>query len=240
MLVKAIKTHRIAIDEDIERILDAYVPDLEEATILVVTSKIISVCQGRVVAKDTIAKVDLIRQEADLVIESDNPYGVCLTIKDNILIPSAGIDESNGDNVYILYPKNVQATAELIWNYLRGKHGLKQLGVLITDSHTTPMRRGVTGIALGWCGFAPLHSYIGTPDLYGYPLRMTQVNLLDSLATSAVFLMGEGCEQTPLALIVDAPKIRFLLRPPSACEIESVVIPMAEDLYAPLFCNMQR
>jgi dihydrofolate synthase / folylpolyglutamate synthase len=223
MRIKAIKTHRIECGESLEKIIDAYVKELHEQTIVVITSKIVSICQRRVVAKDMISKEDLIKQEADMIIKSDNAYGIYLTIKNNILIPSAGIDESNGDNVYILYPKNVQGTAKFIWNYLRSKHGLKNLGVLITDSHTTPMRRGVTGIALSWCGFELLHSYIGTPDLYGHPLRMTQINILDSLATAAVFLMGEGCEQTPLAKIIDAPKIKFVQRTPTTEERASVI-----------------
>ncbi len=234
MHVKAIKTHRIQCGESLERIIDEYVKNISEKTIIVITSKIISICQKRVVAKDSITKEALIKQEADVVIKSNNTYGVYLTIKNNILIPSAGIDESNGDNVYILYPENVQSSAEYIWNYLRKKHQLENLGILITDSHTTPMRLGVTGIALAWCGFAPLHSYIGTPDLYGHPLRMTQVNILDSLATSAVFLMGEGCEQTPLAIITDAPKINFVQNVPTAEEKDSIIISMAEDLYAPI------
>ncbi len=235
MLVEAIKTHRIECGENLEQIIDKYVTNINERAILVITSKIISICQGRTVAKGSITKEELIQQEADLVIKSNNIYGIHLTIKNNILIPSAGIDESNGDNVYILYPENVQAVAESIWNYLRKKHQLKNLGILITDSHTTPMRRGVTGIALGWCGFAPLHSYIGKPDLYGHPLRVTQINILDSLATSAVFLMGEGSERTPIAKIINAPKIEFVDFPPTTEEIESITIHPEEDLYASIF-----
>lgn len=235
MLVKAIKTHRIECGEQLEQIIDKYVPSLNEGDILVITSKIISICQNRVVSKNSISKEELIKQEADLVIKSNNTHGVHLTIKNNILIPSAGIDESNGDNVYILYPENTQEVAQRLWDYLRNKYHVKDLGILITDSHTTPMRRGVTGIALAWCGFAPLYSYIGTPDLYGRPLRMTQTNIIDSLATAAVFLMGEGCEQTPMAKISCAHKIKFLHRYPTPEEIANIVISVEEDLYAPIF-----
>lgn len=235
MLVEAIKTHRIECGENLKQIIDKYVLSINDGDILVITSKVVSICQGRTVAKNSISKEELIKQEADLVIKSNNTYGVHLTIKNNILIPSAGIDESNADNVYILYPDNIQGVAENLWDYLCKKHQLKNLGILITDSHTTPMRRGVTGIALAWCGFAPLHSYVGAPDLYGRPLRMTHINILDSLATSAVFLMGEGAEQTPIAIISDAPKIKFLDRHPNKEEIASVVIPVEDDLYAPIF-----
>lgn len=234
MNIEAIKTHRIECNESLEEILDRYISILLEESIVVVTSKIVSLCQGRVVAKSTCNKDELIKKESDAIVDTTNSlYNIYLTIKNHILIPSAGIDESNADDVYILYPEDLESVASNIWSYLRDKYHLNRLGVLITDSHTTPMRRGVTGIALGWCGFEPLHSYIGQPDIYGNPLRVTQINLIDALATSAVLVMGEGSEQTPLAMIKNAPKIRFQDRPPTAQEKESIIIPMEEDLYAP-------
>jgi F420-0:gamma-glutamyl ligase len=75
---------------------------------------------------------------------------------------------------------------------------------------------------------------VGKPDLYDKSMRITQINLLDALATSAVLVMGEGNEQTPLAVISDAPKISFLTRPPTSAEEQIILIPMEEDLYAPL------
>lgn len=235
MHTKAIKTHKINIGESLERILDQYLNHLNDGDIVAITSKIVSLCQGRVVEKSLIAKHDLIEQEADSILYADhNPYDLYLTIKGNILIPSAGIDESNGNNVYILYPENVQSVAHTIWQYLRTKFSIKNLGIVITDSHTTPMRRGVTGITLGWCGFEPLYSYVNKPDIYGNLMHVTQSNILDALATAAVFVMGEGCEQTPLAIISNAPKISFVSRPPSDQEEKNITISMAEDLYAPL------
>lgn len=241
MHIEVIKTHRIQCGESINLILDHYIPALEEQSILAISSKIISISQGRVVAKSEHDKETLVRQEADAVIDSAyQNYGVYLTIKNNRLIPSAGIDESNGDGVYILYPRNIQEIAFSLWTDLRKKHAIEHLGIIITDSHVTPLRRGVIGIALGWCGFEALYSYIGKLDIYGQPLRVTQINLLDALATSAVLMMGEGCEQTPLALIRNAPKLNFLLRPPTSQEEQDISIPMHEDLYAPLFMELWR
>lgn len=233
-----IKTHLIQSGESLEKVLDLYIPAPKEQSVVAITSKIISVCQGRLVARDGCNKRELIHAEADaVVVAAANPYELYLTVKNDILIPSAGIDESNGDDVYILYPEKIQETAAAIWNYLRAKHKVEHLGVIITDSHTTPMRRGVTGISLGWCGFKPLYSYIGKPDIYQKPLKVTQINLLDALATSAVLMMGEGDEMTPMALIQDAPKIEFVTRIPTAEEEKSVVIPMEEDIYAPLLMS---
>ena len=96
-----------------------------------------------------INKDDLIKQEADLLLKTEeNLYNIYLTIKNGLLIPSAGIDESNVDGVYVLYPLDVWHVTERVWRYLLAKHNIETLGVIITDSHTTIMRRGVTGIAL--------------------------------------------------------------------------------------------
>lgn len=234
MYVQAIQTHLIQQGESWKTILDSYVSTLPECSILAVTSKILSLCQGRVVPKTEISKKALLRQEADAILEGEeSPYDLTLTLKNNILIPSAGIDESNGQGTYVLYPEDIQGLAVEIWKYLREKHALNHCGVIITDSHTTPLRRGVTGIALGWCGFNPLRSYIGTEDLFGDPLRVTQSNLLDGLAAAAVLVMGEGNECTPLALIKEGPPLCFFDRPPTRAEQKNISISIEEDLYRP-------
>jgi len=233
MKTHAIKTHLIQLDESLPALLDRYLPPLEENSIVVVTSKIVSLSEGRTIQKK-IGKETLIKQEADAYLDEPNPHGVLLTIKNGILIPNAGIDESNANGVYILYPKDSHLSARKIWEHLRTQHRLRHLGVLITDSHTSPMRWGVTGIALAWCGFAPLNNYIGTPDCFGRHLHFTKANVVDALAASAVFAMGEGNEQTPLALITELEKVTFVESAPTQEEIESLKIPMQEDLYGPL------
>ncbi|EPP28623.1 Gamma-glutamyl ligase family protein, partial [Chlamydia psittaci 84-8471/1] len=81
---------------------------------------------------------------------------------------------------------------------------------------------------------SPLYSYIGKPDCFGRPLRMTQINLLDALAVSAVLCMGEGNEHTPIALIEDAPKITFHSLPTLQSDLSALDINEKEDLYGPL------
>jgi putative folate metabolism gamma-glutamate ligase len=238
MHIKTYRTHPITIKDSLFELIDSYLPPLKERAILVVTSKIISLCEGSVVEKHTVdSKEALIQQTADAYLE-DRPRmhdSIQLTIKNHILIPSAGIDESNGNGMYILYPKNIQQSAISIWDYVRNRDHLQELGVLITDSHTAPMRRGVLGIGLGWCGFKPLYSYVGKPDCFGVPLRVTLANHLDALAIAAVFCMGEGNEQTPFATIENALKIEFQLAPPTDAELDELCIPIEEDIYAPLF-----
>jgi len=227
--------------DSIHHVLDEYIKSVKEGTVVAITSKIISLCQNRVVSKNHAnSKYELIQNEADAYLAEDQSlYNVHLTIKNNILIPSAGIDESNGGGMYILYPENIQQTALNIWEHLRNQHHVKKLGIIITDSHVTPLRQGVVGIALGWCGFEPLYSYVGEPDIFNQPLRVTQINLLDALATSAVLMMGEGAEQTPIALIKDAPKIKFLDRPPTPEEEQNIHIFVDKDIYYPLFKHTQ-
>lgn len=241
MHVHALKTHAIGVGESLFAILDDTLPSLKEGTVVAVTSKIISLCQGRVVAKkDVSSKKELIVQEAEAYLDVDpSQHNFHLTITHGVLIPSAGIDESNGDDVYILYPKHLFQTAEDICHHLRQKHSLKHLGVIITDSHTTPLRRGVTGLGLSFSGFLPLYNYQGQLDIFKRPLRVTQTNIVDALAASAVFMMGEGAEQTPLAILHDIPRITFLERPLTMVEKKSISIPVDEDLYGPFLKNPQ-
>lgn len=150
------------------------------------------------------------------------------------MIPSAGVDVSNGGGYITVYPQNPQKSAKKIWQYIKNRDQVKNFGVIITDSRTSPMRAGVTGMCIGWCGFEPLYNYIGKEDIFGKTLEVARTNILDALATSAVFLMGEGNEQSPIALIEDAPKIQFLQRSPSKEEEKSVRLSLKEDLYGPL------
>jgi putative folate metabolism gamma-glutamate ligase len=233
MKINSLRTRLVQVNESLLAVLDQYLPSLQEKDVVVITSKLVSVCEGRVV-KAPISKYELIKQESDLYLDEPNPHGVVLTVMGNLLIPNSGIDESNANGAYILYPLDVFLSAQRIWEHLRQRDDLQDLGVIITDSHTTPMRWGVTGVALGWCGLEPLNNYINTPDCFGRMLKFTKVNVVDALATAAVFTMGEGNEQTPLALISDISKVTFRNTPPSSEEIASLHIPMEEDIYGPL------
>lgn len=237
MIVTAYKTPKIVVGSNLFTTLDEYLPKLQENSVVVVTSKIISICQGRVVKNDgTVNKRGLIRREAELYMEEENSskWGIILTVKNDTLVASSGIDESNGNGYFILWPENLKKTAIDIWKHLREKYHVERLGVIITDSHTTPLRWGVTGIGIGWCGFEPLKNYIDKPDIFGRLLHVTKASVLDGLASSAVLVMGEGKEQTPLTVITDVPFVRFKNKPPSPSEIKSLHISVTEDIFSPL------
>ena len=238
MIVTAYKTHKIKVGEDIYQILDKYLPKLSENSVVAITSKIISITQGDVVKNDGIVnKEDLIKQEADFYIESQvpTPYGkIFLTRKDNHIAFSAGIDESNADGNYILWPKNLQVVTNKIWEYLRKKHKIKNLGMIVTDSRIIPARTGIVGFCLSWCGITATRDYSGTKDIFGRELKFTNISVIESLATAATYEMGETNEQTPLAVLSDLPIVTFQNRAPTNQELSDAVFPIEKDMYGVL------
>lgn len=236
MKVVSIKTEKVVPSGiSLFDLLDKYVENLEEGSILAVTSKVIAICEGRVVAVEGANKDEIIKEEADLFLPKDsNKYNLYLTIKENILAVSAGVDESNADGYYVLWPKNSQDTANKIREYLTQKFNIKNLGIIITDSKTTPLRWGVIGISVAHSGFLALNDLIGTPDIFGRNLKMTKVSIMDGLAVSAALVMGEGNEQTPLAVITDVPFVKFQDRNPTDQEISELKIALDDDVYAPV------
>src|SRR3989344_1439830 len=231
-----IKTKKIrARTGSIFLILDNYVQKMPEGSVLAVTSKIISLCEGRVVGARGTNKDKLVEDEAEFFLPRKlSRYKIMFAIKNGILAPSAGIDESNTDGYYVLWPRDPQKTANEIKKKFKKKFRLKKVGGKITDSKTTPLRWGTSGVAIAHSGFAALKDYIGTSDVFGRKLKMTKANIMDALAASAVLVMGEGSEQTPLAIMEDMPFVKFQKRDPSASEIRELRISINDDLYAPM------
>ena len=235
MRIKTIKTDKVISNgESLSTILDKYLTTFKEHSILAITSKIVSICEGRVIKIGDADKKQLISQEAELLLPEESKYNITLTIKNNLLIPTAGIDESNGNGFYVLWPSDPQNTANKVRDYLRNRFSLKQVGVIITDSKTTPLRWGTTGVAIAHTGFSALNNYIGKPDIFGRALKVTKANIMDALAVTAVLIMGEGDEQTPLAVIKNIPLVQFQDRNPTEEELDELKISLDDDLYAPL------
>lgn len=236
MKISAIRTEKIVPNGKVLfSVLDRHIKHFQEKSILAITSKIVSICEGRIAKIGDVDKKKLIKQEAEyfLPLEEDK-YDITLTIKNNILIPNAGIDESNGNGYYVLWPSNPQKTANDVRKYLLDRFSLKNIGVIVTDSKTDPLRMGTTGICIAHSGFLALNNYIGQPDIFGWKLKVTKANIIDALAAAAVAVMGEGSEQTPLAIIEDIPFVKFQRRNPSKTELQGLKIDLEDDLYAPL------
>ena len=203
MQIKAIKTRIFKENEDLIKFILKYFLKIKEKDIIVVTSKIVSLSEGRTVLyKNEKQKIELLKKESTFALKTKYTW---LTVKDGTVMAAAGIDQSNANDKLILLPKDSFETAEFIRHELKRKFKIKKLGVLITDSRIFPLRSGVTGVALGYAGFKGIRNYIGKPDIFGRLLEMSRTDVADSLATVAVLCMGEGREQQPLALIKNAP-----------------------------------
>ena len=214
---------------------------LKEKSIFVITSKIVSIWQGRCVKIENVKdKDELVKKEADFYLDRDQvpESWVMLTLKNNLLIPTAGIDESNAKGYYILWPKKPFQAAKEIYNFIKKNYNLKEVGVIISDSHSTPGRWGIMGISISYYGFYPLKDYRGKSDIFGRELKITQSNIADSLTAGTVICMGEGKEKTPIAIISD---INFDI---DFSEFDSVknnplTVNKDDDLYYPLLNSVK-
>lgn len=216
--------------DDFSDVLD-HLPRLRERDIVFITSKILAIHQGRCVKIGSADKKRLIKREAEAFVPSRHRYGdFLLTIKDSTLIPSAGIDESNGNGYYILWPRHTQKLLKEIRDRLIKKNRIRKLGVVATDSHTTPLRWGVMGISIGSVGIEPLADYRGKKDIFGRRLKYTQANVVDTLSAIAVLLMGESGERTPIAILRSAPNVQFTNKDTR----KNLLIPPKKDIYSPL------
>lgn len=228
MKIIPIKTEVFNEGEDLIEFILKYFKKIPEKSILVITSKVVSLSEGRTIADTSIAtKEKLIKKESEFAIKTKL---VWLTVKNGMVMASAGIDESNAKGKLILLPKDSFYSADIIRKKLQKIFKIKKLGVLITDSRIFPLRAGIVGVTLGYAGFKGIRDYRGKKDIFGRVLKMSQTDVADSLATAAVLCMGEGKEQQPLALITDAP-VEFIEK----VNKKELKINIKDDLYLPLF-----
>ena len=230
MKIKTIKTRIFREDEDLLEFIFKYVKKIPEKAVLVITSKIVALSEGRTAEiKNKKDKIALIKKESSLAIKTKYAW---LTVKDGMVMATAGIDESNAGSKekVILLPENSFKTAQYLRKNIMKRYKLKKLGVIITDSRTFPLRAGIVGVALGYAGLKAIRDYRGTGDIFGRILKMSRTDVGDSLATAAVLVMGEGREQQPLALITEAP-VEFT----DKINKKELLISMKDDLYLPLF-----
>ncbi len=196
--------------DDIFDIIDSL--EVKDGDIIFITSKIVGIHQGRTRKISEVTKEELIKEEAERYLPYVNKTGnfhVNLTVTQGVLIASAGIDGSNANGYYILWPKEIDKFCQDVRKKLMQKFNLSKLGVVVTDSHTTPLRWGVTGIAIGLAGIRPLKDIRGKEDLFGRAMHVTQVDMIDPLAAMAVNLMGESDEGTPIAILRNYKGIDF-------------------------------
>jgi F420-0:gamma-glutamyl ligase len=221
---------------------------MPERAVVAVSSKVVAIGEGRCVLIPEGASEEerkeckhaLARSEADLYLQPDpaSPHGRAFTVTHGAFVgvANAGIDESNGNGYFILWPKDPMRSAEEIRAHLRKRHAVEELGVIITDSTSVPMRNGVMGVTIGYSGFRAQYDYRGKPDIFGRLLKFERLNVADSLATAATLAMGEGNGCTPFVLIEDIPNITFA-ETESDDPLLALSVSMENDLFAPFFKN---
>jgi len=238
MKIEAVKTRLVHANEiSLNDLLAESIKTLPEDSIVAISSKVAALCEGRVVKKSETDLSQLIEHEAELFLDPSfrpQAQGKYFTINGNTLVSKAGIDESNvGENYYVLWPQDLFATANNARKFLREKFGLRDIGVIIIDSVSSPMRRGTRGDMIAWSGFEAVNNYVGSPDLFGRDFRAEMSGIGTSLAVAANVVMGEGTEQAPLAIISDINFVKFVSRKPSRRDIELAFVRFDDDIFMP-------
>ena len=203
-------------------------PSLRDGDVVVVTQKIVSKSEGRIVPideRDPTAKQELVagesvrilRRRGDLVISETRHGFVCA---------NAGVDLSNvADGTAALLPDDPDRSARRIRAGLRAVlHA--DVGVIVSDTFGRPWRRGVTDVAIGCAGVAAVIDLKGTTDAGGRELIATEICIVDELASAAELVMGKA-RGVPVALVRGLPPA--WLRP-SSVQAE-IVRPSGEDLF---------
>jgi len=208
-----IKTRSLKLPkDDLLTVFNELSETIEDGDILCITSKVLSIHQGRCLKIADVADRDkLILSEADSYVpRADIPNGLALpTITNHTLINAAGIDTNSALGYYILWPKDISKLLQEIHTFLKQKFGIKNLGIVATDSRSQPLRYGTTGIAIGFFGFHPLYDHKNPKENGGPAKHFTNSNLPDTFAAAGVMSMSEGAENTPLAIIRGFPRIHF-------------------------------
>jgi len=187
--------------------------------IIVYSAKVVGTSQGRLVDLSKIKpskkalkiskKYHLDPAFAEIILkESDEILGgveyALSTMKRGVLIANGGVDQSNAPPGFVaLWPEDPQRSAE----EFRGcfKDAGLDVGILIIDSRTLPLRMGNSSVALGVAGFRPVEDLRGKKDLFGRPMKIKRLAVADNLASAAHLVMGETSESVPVAVVRDAP-----------------------------------
>jgi coenzyme F420-0:L-glutamate ligase len=216
--------------KSIEESLRAAREKLRDGDILVITSKVVALAQGRVaILKNEKEWVTLIEEESDQVFEKGS---MRLTLKNKILIPNAGADRSNApEGRAILWPVNSFGVARCMRELFKKKYKLRRFGIVIADSTIQPLRQGTTGIAISWDGFEGVHDVRGKKDLYGKKMMYTTVATADNLASAASLEMGETNASIPY-VIVRGAKVLWTNKKASS---KDYFMPPEKDLFGPFF-----
>ncbi len=192
--------------DDLAELITTAAPWLRDGDVLVVTSKIVSKAEGRLVdvPEESGPQRDAAREEA-LAAETARPVASrgntrIVRTHHGFVLASAGIDASNVDrSKLVLLPKDPDASARGLRSTLRERFGV-DVAVIVSDTMGRPWRNGLTDVALGAAGIEAMLDYRDTIDPYGNPLHVTEMAVVDELAGAAELVKGKS-DQIPVAVI---------------------------------------
>lgn len=191
----------IGVGSDLATII-ADAGDLQDGDVLVVTQKIVSKAENMLVEIDPtnpLSHKPLVEQESVRILRRRGELIISET-KHGFVCANAGIDLSNVEHGQAaLLPEDSDRSARRIRNGIKGKAGI-DVAVIISDTFGRPWRRGLTDVAIGSAGILPIADLRGTPDSYGRELQVTEVCIVDELASAAELVMGKSTG-IPVAIV---------------------------------------
>lgn len=191
---------------------------IEDGDIVVIAQKIVSKAEGQIVRLSSLipssfaiqlAKqykkdprtTELVLRQSKNIVKISNGVIISET-KHGFICANAGVDQSNimnSEETALLLPDDPDASAKKIMLMLKEKTN-REIAVIITDSFGRPFRNGQTNVAIGIAGINPIMSYVGKKDMYGKKLKVTEIAVVDELASTAELVMGKS-KGIPIAVI---------------------------------------
>ena len=183
--------------DDLAELIAAAAPGLEDGDILLVTSKIVSKAEGRVVAADD--RETAIDAETVRVVARRGTLRI-VENRQGLVMAAAGVDASNTPaGTVLLLPEDPDASARVLRDGLRDALGV-DVGVVVTDTFGRPWRTGLTDVAIGAAGVRVLDDLRGGTDAHGNPLSATIVAVADELAAAGDLVKGKA-SGLPVAVV---------------------------------------
>jgi coenzyme F420-0:L-glutamate ligase/coenzyme F420-1:gamma-L-glutamate ligase len=194
--------------DDLAELITTAAPWLADGDVLVVTSKIVSKAEGRLVEvpadgpEREVARQQILASETARVVARRGATSIVQT-HHGFVMAAAGIDASNVDKTHlVLLPADPDASARRLHRALKAK-GLT-VGVIISDTMGRAWRNGLTDVALGAAGIEPVRDHRGEIDPYGNELQLTEMAVIDELAAAGELVKGK-CDQVPVAVVRGYP-----------------------------------
>ncbi|MFY1685110.1 coenzyme F420-0:L-glutamate ligase [Micromonospora sp. WMMD730] len=191
--------------DDLAVLIGTAAPWLRDGDVLVVTSKIVSKAEGRLVdvpadgPERLAARDEVLAAETARVVATRGATRIVQT-HHGFVMASAGIDASNVDKTrLVLLPVDPDASARALRAALRDRYRI-DVAVIISDTMGRPWRNGLTDVALGVAGMAAIRDHRGEVDPYGNELQLTQMAVVDELAGAGELIKGK-CDQVPVAVV---------------------------------------